>query len=578
MKKILEFAKKHIKLIILAVVLIVVTIKIISVVAAVKNAVAELDDVRTDMVVRQDISNYVSMTGTIVANDSQTVYATQTGVEVLEVNVKVGDVVKEGDIIAVLDSSELLSQLETAQNALYVERAKTALRVQRAAEDVQDAQVDGLDSWKENDINLAQAQTDYSYAQADVTRACEDLSKARADLARAIEDLEDDYDDAKKAKKEAKEDLDAITDETTAEYKAAKNTYDAAKDKEKELKEELEDTANARSLSSYNNAVLSAERGVEEAQRSLEKTQRTVEDTAEKRADSAENQRRKILDAQQAQQETNLDASIATDSSEDKIKDLQKQIDNCTVTAPISGVVTSVSMEEGNTATNDKNTICVIQDTSCYEVEATVDEYDVAKITEGMEAAIKTEATEDMQMSGKVDFVSPTPKSSDSGSTSSTVAYPVKILIDEIDDAVRIGMTATANVLLETAKDVMTVPYDCVAKNDNGDYVVYAVQEGDADKVQNVAAGKGGLGLDKRSMGKNANGDMAGARAEGVANRGKEIVVSVGLITDYYVEISSPELTDGMEIYVPDEGAISLDDEREEEDMHGRDMGPGGGW
>lgn len=562
-----EFLKKHkVKLIIISIIIILIVAGVINIKNKVSKAMEEIaSSVTTETVERQTISNYVSMTGKIVANDSQTVYSTQNGLKVLNVNVEVGDEVKAGDVIAILDSTDAVESLETAKRQLAVDEAKRNLGLKQAAENLQDARVDGLDNWKEGEISVDQANTDYYYAQIDVQRACEDLSKAKSDLAYAIEQKEEELDDARDVEKDAKKYAERMKKEygeDSTEYASAKSAYNSAKDKRKDLEDELSEENRQHTFSSYYNSVASAERSVENANQSLERSSRSVQNANEKFADSAEDARRKILDQSEALQERQLDASVATDSMEDKVKQLQKQVDECTITAPISGVITSVSMEEGDETSNENNTICVIQDTSVFKVEGTVDEYDISKLSEGMSAIIKTEATGDLEMTGKVSFVSPTPKSgsdsaSSASSSSSAAVYPVRITIDELDAAVRIGMTAEARAILETAEDVLTVPYDCIVEKEDGSFAIYVDDGKPESEDGEKASGK------KPGKGKNKGEDV-----DPFAKPGREIIVKKGLETDYYVEISGEGIKEGMMVYVNSE------DSSEEFGGFG---GPGGG-
>lgn len=541
MKKVLGFIKKHKKLTVVLIILILIGIGIGVLVHKVKGVAENLTkNITTETVQRQDISNYVAMTGTVIANDSQTVYSTQNGLKVLKINVEVGDEVKEGDVIAVLDSEDYAEKLETAKRQLEVDEAKRDLGLRIASEDLADAKLDGLDNWKEGEISVAQANTDLYYAQIEVQRACEDLSKAQSDLNYAVSHLEQELSDAKHDEKKAKSERDAYTKDTDP-WNAADKIYQAAKDKRKDLEEQYENREHT--LSNYYSSVNNAQRQVENANENLEKTQRNADNAQEKFADSAEQARRQIVDRSESLEERKLDASIATDSSEDRVKELQKQVDECTIKAPMSGVITSVSIEEGDETSTENNTICVIQDTTGFKAEGTVDEYDISKIYEGMTAVIKTEATGDLEMTGKVSFVSPTPKTQSSSAmndSSSAAVYPVRVIIDELDEAVRIGMTAETKLIIEEAKDVLTVPYDCIKEKEDGTCVIYAERaEGEAPEGGKFAAGK-----------KPDSKDVDASDVSFASTLGKEIVITKGLETDYYTEISGPEVKEGMNVYV----------------------------
>lgn len=524
MKKFLEKLKKHkVKFIVIAVIVVVAIIAIIFVNKKKAEALSQLHDmVDTETIERTDVTNYVAMTGTIVANDSQTVYSTQNGLKVLEVLVDVGSEVKEGDVIAVLDSTQYEEQLETAKRKLAVDEALRDLEIKIAQETLYETKLDGLDNWKHGITDVAEANTDMTYSQIEYQQACEDLSQARADLRYEVEKLEEDLEEARKDEKDAP---------------SGSVSRNAAKEKRKDLEEKLDNLDHT--FRSEYNSIVSAERGVQKAEQSIERQQRTINDTAEKFADSAEEARRRNLDAEENLQKENLQASVATDAQEDEVKKLQDQVDECVIKAPMSGVVTSVLIEEGDETGTDNNTICVIQDVSGYKVEGTIDEYDISKIYEGMTATVKTEATGDVEMTGKVSFVSPTPvvNNNSSGQSSSSAAdYKVKVTLDNITEDVRIGMTAQTSIVLEEAKDVLAVPYDCILEKEDGTFAVYVV----SDEMDGKKPEKPEKNMDEADQ-----SDMGSG-----FSKGREYIVTKGVETDYMIEISANGLEEGMEVYV----------------------------
>lgn len=90
----------------------------------------------------RDIQTYHTFTGTAAPVDEQSVYATVSGVRVTKVNVEKGDTVKEGDVIAELDSSTVENQI--AQSEATLDKTKEANE-----ETVESAQ-DTLDNAKSN--------------------------------------------------------------------------------------------------------------------------------------------------------------------------------------------------------------------------------------------------------------------------------------------------------------------------------------------------------------------------------------------------------------------------------------------
>lgn len=85
------------------------------------------DYVRTVTLARTTLRNAVTVTGTVTAGQTANVTADDTvrTYQVASVNVEVGDTVREGDVIATLDTTSLQKQIETARQS-YQDDLKTA--------------------------------------------------------------------------------------------------------------------------------------------------------------------------------------------------------------------------------------------------------------------------------------------------------------------------------------------------------------------------------------------------------------------------------------------------------------------
>lgn len=84
--------------------------------------------VRTITLQKGNYNTTVSVTGKVESQDVSTVSSTVTGAKVASVNVEVGDTVKQGDIIAVLDSELIDDQIELEKEniANQIEAAQEA--------------------------------------------------------------------------------------------------------------------------------------------------------------------------------------------------------------------------------------------------------------------------------------------------------------------------------------------------------------------------------------------------------------------------------------------------------------------
>ncbi|MCD7791901.1 MAG: efflux RND transporter periplasmic adaptor subunit [Oscillospiraceae bacterium] len=126
-------------------------------------------------------------------------------------------------------------------------------------------------------------------------------------------------------------------------------------------------------------------------------------------------------------------------------------LDNYSFTAPISGTIIDKNYEAGENVESG-DTLCVIYDLSYLTMTLSVDELDVSSIAVGQSVEITADAVEGVTYSGVVTKVSVAGTASGGVTT-----YPVTIRIDETDGLLP-GMTVDATITLESAENVLAVP------------------------------------------------------------------------------------------------------------------------
>lgn len=258
----------------------------------------------------------------------------------------------------------------------------------------------------------------------------------------------------------------------------------------------------------------------------FEKQQRNVTDTAKSNQNS-------VLSKSDSLYTSQLNLKTSGENERDKIKEYKEQLEDCNVKASISGVVTAVNVKVGDMYNG--STMVTIEDISAYEVVTEIDEYDIGKIEKGQKVIIKTNATGEEELEGTVTKISP--RATAGGSE---VTYKVTISIDTLNDMIRMDMTAKLSIILESKENVMTVPYESVQEDENGKYYVEVIVEGE-DVAQDS---------DEKEKKPQATS----------AINTKKVFVEKGIESDYYIEIISNEISEGMEIVVPNanDGAMNI--------------------
>lgn len=289
------------------------------------------------------------------------------------------------------------------------------------------------------------------------------------------------------------------------------------------------DAQNGASVAQLEQGIDTAKRGVESA--ALQKEQ------AEDQADSAEQLRDATNNQIEQQIETLQDSLISSQlaaesnrSQEIAIEKLQNTLDEATITAPVSGVVTAVYAKVGEPG---NGLLFVIEDTESLKVTTYIKEYDIGNITEGMKVTIKSDATGDKEIPGTITYIAPAAVKTDTGATkttdnNSTVEFEAEVQVDEQNSGLRIGMNTRLTVLVDERDDVYGVPYDSVVEKADGTQVLY------------VAEPQSSEGKDTYVV--------------------TEVPVTTGLETDFYVEVSGDSITDGM-IVLSDPQSVTVGSE-----------------
>jgi len=151
------------------------------------------------------------------------------------------------------------------------------------------------------------------------------------------------------------------------------------------------------------------------------------------------------------------------------------QLNYTRIKSPISGVVASVSTQEGETvaASFSAPTFVNIIDLSRLEIWAYVDETDIGRIEVGQKAAFTVDTYMDTDFEGTVTAIYPKAVIQDN-----VVNYIATIdIADFKDKRLRPEMTTTVNIYLDSREDVLVVPTGALSR-EGGDMMVTVLKSG----------------------------------------------------------------------------------------------------
>ena len=100
--------------------------------------------------------------------------------------------------------------------------------------------------------------------------------------------------------------------------------------------------------------------------------------------------------------------------------DAIEALENCVITAPISGTITAVGVEAGDTYSGGEHVRGSVTAAYSRYSHSHVSEYDIANVKKGQKAVILTDATDDTEIQGEITYVALTTGSSLSSSASSS--------------------------------------------------------------------------------------------------------------------------------------------------------------
>ena len=457
-----------------------------------KDEVPVIDN--TEVLTKQTISNIVSTSGKIVSADSKKIILPDLAkYDVSTIDVSLGDVVKEGDLLCTIDTTELQKEYDNAKQTQQTASMKNGNGVDQSDRHLYDTQLDAV-----NGTNRLIEAVDKANAQLNTQKG--ELAEAE----RVYDEILRIYDD----KYSEDEYYSLLEEQANGDDSHASRLAD---------------------LSQMKGSIEAAKSNVDAAISSVQAAEEAVEKAKQNLDDSYRDTVIGVEDALDTNAETKSGAVNGTYEIDKTVKALGKALEDASVKAPMSGTVTEINYKAGDTYAGDA--LITIEDTSSYKIEASVDEYDIYKIKPGQKVLFKTNATGNEELEAVISEVAPraTSVSAAAGSSSSSSAASYKVVMDVLskNDNLRLDMSVKLNITVEEVQDVFAVSYEAIQTDEEGKTFI-EVEEEKADM-----------------------GDVALTENGAEALPTKKIYVTTGMEGDYYTEISSPELKEGMVVRIP---------------------------
>lgn len=153
-------------------------------------------------------------------------------------------------------------------------------------------------------------------------------------------------------------------------------------------------------------------------------------------------------------------ARSAVAQAEASRSEVSDDLAKTTITAPMSGRVTRLNIQEGETAVvgtmnNPGSLLLTIADLSEMEAHVVVDETDVPEVAVGDRAMVRIDAYPRRVFAGRVARIA---NSAFRGGTQESAGFRVVIALDEPPEGLRPELSASADVVTEVRRGVVSVP------------------------------------------------------------------------------------------------------------------------
>ena len=288
------------------------------------------------------------------------------------------------------------------------------------------------------------------------------------------------------------------------------------------------------------------------------------------------------------------DAKSSLENAQSTLDTTTDNYENYTITAPISGTVTTKNVNVGENVQNGNSAtaLAVIYDLSEVTFEMNIDELDISNVKVGQKVEVTADAFEDQTFEGTVTKVS-----MEGTAASGVTYYPVTVTMTEYDGLLP-GMNVTGVIILDEAEDALAIPVDALQRGNK----VYVKDSTTSKKAEASTQGVAAAGDDKpegtaddksegnatgqkptnKGTDENGKSDDKNAKNSNVPEGFHEVTVTTGLTSDEYVEILSGDLSEGDEVYIS-QSSVSSSTDMMMPGMGGGDMGggmgggPGGG-
>jgi HlyD family secretion protein len=424
-----------------------------------------------------ELSLGVSGSGEIkAAQDADLVFLAQG--TVAEVRIAEGDTVKQGDVLAVLDTRPFDNQIQQAEAALANAQAQEAALTEAP---------------KPADAAAAAAQVRQAQAALDAVRQgpkAPDRAQAEAGLAAAQANLQSTRDRLSLAKTQAEAQMNLAVETLTqaqARYAQAKGYWEYVQETGNDpvvpsttnpsTGKKVPNTLSEGGRANYAAQFQQAEAALHQAEQQVQLAQATYESARQAEVVGIQAAEQQVIQAQAVVDKINLPpdsaqlaqaqaalaqaqagqarlnpnptnaqkaataAGIAQAEAALELARINRE--HAELIAPFDGIVADVNIDPGDPSATGGQPAIKVVDVSSLHLDAQISDIDIAKVRVGQDAEVRLDALPEKVYAGKISFIAPT------ATTVGTIrTYLVRVTIED-QEGLRAGMSARVDIITE---------------------------------------------------------------------------------------------------------------------------------
>lgn len=211
-----------------------------------------------------------------------------------------------------------------------------------------------------------------------------------------------------------------------------------------------------------------------QAQREWERLRQLEERTPDLVTDQEVEQTRTRAEVAEAEWQA---ARHAVEQAQGALDEARDRLDKTVIRAPMTGRVTRVNVEQGETAivgtmNNPGTVLLTVADLGVMETVVEVDETDVTRVSVGDSASVEVDAFPDTAFAGRVTKIgnsSMRPRTQATSSQDQAVDFEVRITLADPPAGIRPDLSATADIVTDTRQEALAIPIIALTLQDADD-------------------------------------------------------------------------------------------------------------